>query len=53
MIPKELKDAIKKLNATQARMALILLRMNGKESALKFIRQVLSKKLNTIEQEVL
>ena len=42
---KNLKQAIKSLTATQTRMAIILLRQNGKESALKFIKGVTTSQL--------
>lgn len=40
---KDLKKALKTLTATQARMALILLRVNGKECAMEFIKEVSGK----------
>ena len=42
---KNFKQAIKSLTATQTRMAIILLRQNGKESALKFIKGVTTNKI--------
>ena len=37
---KEILMAVKGLTATQARMAMILLRINGKDNALEFIRKI-------------